>query len=81
MLFQATLIFYDKGLVANDDIELATVLWRRFFELQEPDGPRLELLLKYVRQTMSMLDDLPNEHFIKGGRIIWLNLEAVNKST
>lgn len=67
-------------MVANDDMQLATVLWRRFFNLQPPDGPRLELLLKYVRQTMAMLDEIPNEHLMQGKRITWLKLEEINKA-
>merc|ERR1712203_74482 len=53
--FQAALMMYDCALLNNDDKEIVAALWGRIF-LDEPlNGPRLELLLKYVRINMAML--------------------------
>ena len=71
---------YDCAFLMNDDKEMAAALWRRFF-IDEPfDGPRLELLLKYVRLTMAKLDDMPTEDLVYGKRIKWLTLDSVNAS-
>lgn len=54
--FQAALIIYDLGIL-GDDKELANSLWRRFFLLADrPDPTKIELLVRYVRQTMAALD-------------------------
>lgn len=70
---------YDHGIV-GDDKDLASALWRRFFLLGKPDGPRLELLVKYVRQTVVMLDEMPLNELIEKSRIKWLKLDDVNYS-
>ena len=74
------MLFYDCAFLSNDDKDLAAVLWRRFY-LEEPelDGPRLELLVKYVRKTMAMLDEIPTDNLING-KIKWLTLDSVNAS-
>ena len=73
------MIFYDRGLL-NSDMDLATSLWRRFFHASETiNGPQLELLVKYVRQSMQMLDHIPTSDLMKGRQIKWLTLEDVNK--
>merc|ERR1712241_350394 len=78
--FTASLLFYDCAFLTNEDKDLASVLWRRFY-LEEPelDGARLELLVKYVRKTMDMLDEMPTNSVIYGN-IKWLTLDSVNAS-
>merc|ERR1712241_802165 len=62
--FQHALMLYDFAFLKNDDMEIVTALWRRFY-LDEPlDGPRLELLLKYFRLNMAMLDNISIEDLI-----------------
>jgi len=77
--FQAALLVYDRGII-DDDIELSNALWRRFFLCGTPDPQRIELLVKYVRQTMSMLDQVSQEDLRTGKKIKWLNLDYVNAS-
>ena len=62
----------------GNDQELASAVWRRFFLMNQPDGPRIELLVKYVRHCMNMLDDIPNEHYYIGRRIDWPSLDEIN---
>ena len=62
-------------------MELANSLWRRFFLSGKPDAPKIELLVKYVRQTMQMLDEIPLADLIEKQRVTWLSLEAVNASS
>lgn len=45
-----------------------------------PNPQRIELLVKYVRQTMAMLDQISQEDLRKGRMIKWLNLDYVNAS-
>ena len=77
--FQAALLVYDRGIIDND-MELSNALWRRFFLCGTPDPQRIELLVKYVRQTMAMLDQISQEDLRKGRTIKWLNLDYVNAS-
>ena len=79
MEFQAAMLVYDRGVIDND-MELANALWRRFFLHGEPDPQRVELLVKYVRQTLVMLDEITHEEVLRGTRIQWLNLDEVNSS-
>ena len=74
------MISYDRAMLEDSDMELASALWRRFFAGGELDAVRLELLVKYVRQTLQMLDNLSHDHFIAGKRIPWLTLEEVNST-
>ena len=76
---QAALIIYDVGIMSSDDKALAAATWRRFFAIQEqPDGPQIELLVKYIRQTMAMLDEIPTQDLYGGRLIKWLSLDSVN---
>jgi len=78
--FQAALMMYDCAFLNDDDKEIVAALWRRIF-LEEPlDGPRLELLLKYVRINMAMLDDISLEELLVGKHIKWVSLDTVNTS-
>ena len=77
LFLKASMLIYDCGIMGNDQ-ELASALWRRFFLMNQPDGPRIELLVKYVRHCMNMLDDIPNEHYYIGRRIDWPSLDEIN---
>ena len=70
---------YDYGAL-GDDKELANALWRRFFLMGRPDGPRLELLVKYVRQNLAMLDEVPMSDILGGKAVKWISLDTVNAS-
>jgi len=72
--FQATLISYDEGLM-SDDKALANALWRRFFEMRCDDYTKLEKLVKYVRQTSNMLDQLKREELLSKPTINWIKLK------
>ncbi|EDS27198.1 basic FGF-repressed Zic-binding protein [Culex quinquefasciatus] len=71
--FQAALISYDEG-VCFDDKALAAALWRRFFSGHCDDYEKLELLVKYVRKQMSMLDQLSRYDFAIKPKVQWLPL-------
>ena len=73
------MLLYDRGIL-DTDMELANALWRRFFLNGEPDPQRIELLVKYVRQSMAMLDEINQTDVLKGAKIQWLNLDDVNSS-
>ena len=73
-------MMYDCAFLNDDDKEIVAALWRRIF-LDEPlNGPRLELLLKYVRINMAMLDDISLEELLVGKHIKWVSLDTVNTS-
>jgi len=78
--FQAALMMYDCALLNNDDKEIAAALWRRFFLEESLDPPRLELLLKYVRLNMVMLDNISLEDLLVGKGIKWVSLDTANTS-
>lgn len=72
--FQAALIAYDEGLMTDDRV-LSGAIWRRFFEMKCDDFCKLEILVKYVRQQIQMLDNMSREEFIIKPKIPWLDLE------
>lgn len=75
--FQAALINYDEGLLA-DDQALAGALWRRFFLKEEAcDLEKIELLVKYVRAQMSVLDQMNTEELIVKPKVKWLSLKEL----
>lgn len=71
--FQAALINYDEGLL-NDDKVMAGALWRRFFQKECDDFSQLDLLVKYVRAQMHMLDNLDRNSFVVKPKVKWLSL-------
>lgn len=73
--FQASLITYDEGILADDKI-LAGALWRRFFEKNCESYVDLEKLVEYVRAQVKMLDDIKREDFISKPKINWLPLKV-----
>lgn len=71
--FQATLINYDEGL-CSDDKQLASALWRRFFEMKCDDYTKLEKLVKYVRSNTMQLESMTREQLIVRPQIEWVKL-------
>lgn len=74
--FQAALIAYDEGVMSSDQV-LAAALWRRFFEMNCSDYNQIERMVKYVRQQIMMLDNLPKEEFYVKPKIPWVALEKI----
>lgn len=50
--FHYAIISYDEGLT-TDDKQLASALWKRFFESNSDDYEQIELLVKYIRYNVS----------------------------
>jgi cytochrome b pre-mRNA-processing protein 3 len=71
---QAALIAYDEGL-QGDDVVLAGALWRRFYQQEDVDPKSLEVLVKYVRKQMRLLDHVSLEQFFEERRIDWICLK------
>jgi cytochrome b pre-mRNA-processing protein 3 len=71
---QAALIAYDEGL-QGDDVVLAGALWRRFYQQEDVDTKSLEVLVKYVRKQMRLLDHVSLEQFFEERRIDWTCLK------
>ncbi|XP_055531303.1 uncharacterized protein LOC129722093 isoform X2 [Wyeomyia smithii] len=71
--FQATLMAYDEG-ISSDDKVLSGALWRRFFSSRCEDYEHLELLVKYVRRQMEMLDKTDRYNFAIKPTVKWLPL-------
>lgn len=78
--FQAALINYDEGLL-GDDKTLAGALWRRFFVKEDAcDLEKIELLVKYVRAQMEVLEELKTEEFITRPKVKWISLKEMDSS-
>ncbi|XP_055526936.1 uncharacterized protein LOC129719566 [Wyeomyia smithii] len=71
--FQATLMAYDEG-ISSDNKVLSGALWRRFFSSRCEDYEHLELLVKYVRRQMEMLDKTDRYNFAIKPTVKWLPL-------
>ncbi|XP_058463283.1 ubiquinol-cytochrome-c reductase complex assembly factor 1 [Malaya genurostris] len=71
--FQAALLTYDEGINSEDKI-LAAALWRRFLSGKCEDYEMLELLVKYVRKQMAMLDNISRYDFAIKPKVKWLPL-------
>ncbi|XP_044261938.1 ubiquinol-cytochrome-c reductase complex assembly factor 1 [Tribolium madens] len=69
---QAALIAYDEGLQSDDTI-LAGALWRRLYQQGDVDPRSLEILVKYVRKQMRLLDHLSMET-LTNAKIDWVLL-------
>jgi len=81
--FQTAIILYDYGQL-KDDAALANALWKRFFLADEDVSPKLvENLVKYVRKTMAMLDEVAMEEMLYGDagqdKLKWFDIEKVVK--
>ncbi|XP_022919312.1 ubiquinol-cytochrome-c reductase complex assembly factor 1 [Onthophagus taurus] len=68
--FQAALIAYDEGL-QSDDCVLAGAIWRRMYQRNEVDPENLELLIKYIRKHLRMLDNISKEELFSQKPISW----------
>ena len=80
---QTAIILYDYGQL-KDDAALANALWKRFFLADEDVSPKLvENLVKYVRKTMAMLDEVAMEEMLYGDagqdKLKWFDIEKVVK--
>ena len=57
LIFQTALLLYDVGVVGSDK-DLANALWKRIYNGEDDVNPeQLEMLVKYVRKTLLMLDE------------------------
>lgn len=75
--FQAALIAYDEAIMSDDKV-LASILWRRFFEMNCDDYTKLEKLVHYVRRTMNLLDNMSREEIIKKKTVEWIQLKDIS---
>ena len=72
--FNAALFIYDEG-VLGDDIALANAIWRRLLMCRpDPDAEKLEMLVRYVRRTLSLLDNLPLNKIVVENDFKWVPL-------
>lgn len=51
--FEYTLIAYDEGLTSNDR-QLASAIWKQFFDGNCDDYVQIELMVKYIRANVSI---------------------------
>jgi len=73
--FNAAIMVYDEGIV-GDDKTLANAIWRRFFNCRpDPDAEKLEMLVRYVRRTMSELDKTPLNKLVVETDFEWVPLK------
>ena len=73
-LFQCALLVYDLGIL-GDDKDLANAVWRRFFLASEPDFQKIELLVRYIRRNMALLETISIENLILKNEVQWLKLK------
>ncbi|KAJ3641154.1 hypothetical protein Zmor_027671 [Zophobas morio] len=71
---QAALIAYDEGL-QGDDIVLAGALWRRFYQQGDVEITYLDMLVRYIRKQMRLLDHLSGENLQDTKNIKWIPLK------
>ncbi|KAK9505677.1 hypothetical protein O3M35_009672 [Rhynocoris fuscipes] len=75
--FQAALVNYDEGLLSNDTV-LAGAIWRRFLmRSQSCSAQDLEVMVKYIRKSMLLLDQWNIEVFLKEKTIKWTPLKDI----
>ena len=73
--FNAALFIYDEG-VLGDDIALANAIWRRLLMCRpDPDAQKLEMLVRYVRRTLSLLDNMPLNQIVVHNDFKWVPLK------
>lgn len=72
---QAAYIAYDEGL-QSDDIVLAGALWRRIYQQKDIDCYHLELLVKYIRRQINMLENISSEEFFQMKHIQWDSIKS-----
>ena len=74
VLCQGARLVYDLGIL-GDDKDLANAVWRRFFLASEPDFPKIELLVRYIRRNMALLETMSIENLILKNEVQWLKLK------
>ncbi|XP_060524904.1 ubiquinol-cytochrome-c reductase complex assembly factor 1 [Cylas formicarius] len=68
---QAVIIAYDEGLECDDTV-LASAIWRRFYRMEHVELPHLEMLVRYVRKHVMLLDAVPTDQlFTREAPINW----------
>lgn len=76
ILFQLAFLIYDSAVDGNDK-QMANALWRRFLMGGEnPDPEKVELLVSYVRRSLSVLDHVDINTLIVKETFDWLPLRA-----
>lgn len=71
--FQASLFSYDEGLLTSDTV-LAGAIWRHIFGQEEFDPRHLSLMVDYIRQNISNLDNLTYQDVLDKRSIQWAQL-------
>ena len=72
-LLQAALLIYDLGIL-GDDKDLSNAVWRRFFLASDPDFEKIEILVRYIRRNMALLDSLSLDDLITKSDVRWERL-------
>lgn len=73
--FQYFLIAYDEGLMSNDR-QFASALWSRVFDQNCDDFGKIELMVKYIRANVKLLDAVDDDELIHKRNFKWIDLEA-----
>ncbi|KAF5280054.1 hypothetical protein FQA39_LY18169 [Lamprigera yunnana] len=68
--FRAVMVAYDEGLQSSDAV-LAGALWRRLYQQESVDLEHLDMLVKYVRRQVKMLDALTYQELFEQPSIKW----------
>ncbi|XP_031353417.1 ubiquinol-cytochrome-c reductase complex assembly factor 1 isoform X2 [Photinus pyralis] len=67
---RAAIIAYDEGLQTSD-VVLAGALWRRLYQQGTVDPECLDVLVKYIRRQVKLLDNTAHEEFKKNKTVKW----------
>ncbi|KRT80705.1 hypothetical protein AMK59_5879, partial [Oryctes borbonicus] len=68
--FQASLIAYDEGL-QSDDVVLAGAIWRRMYQQGEVEPENLDMLIKYIRKHIKVLDNISRQQLFSEKSVSW----------
>lgn len=60
--FQYAIISYDEGLT-KDDKQMASALWKRFFNSNCDNYEHIELMVKYIRYNVSVRLNFQHNHW------------------
>jgi len=69
--FRGALIGYDEGWLTNDMV-LASMVWRRVFNKECNDPEKIELVVKYIRKQMSILQLQSFESLFTNKDVKWI---------
>ncbi|KAK5650804.1 hypothetical protein RI129_001833 [Pyrocoelia pectoralis] len=73
---RAAIIAYDEGLQSTDVI-LAGALWRRLYQHANVDPECLDMLVKYVRKQVQLLDNIAYSELMKNKTIKWEPIQSM----